>query len=116
MHIDTMRRIDFRVGVPLCAIATLLFWPLKLFRRTASSPPRRALFIGLSELGSVVLAGPAMRKAQARLGVEPFFAIFEVNKSSVAITGIVPDSNVFVMRSDSLVHLVYDTIGFLIWV
>lgn len=115
MHIDTMRRIDFRVGVPLCAIATLLFWPLKFFR-SAPRPPRRALFIGLSELGSVVLAGPALRKAQARLGIEPFFAIFETNKSSVAITGIVPDSNVFVMRSESLVHLAYDTIRFLIWV
>jgi ADP-heptose:LPS heptosyltransferase len=115
MDVDTMRRIDVRAGIPLCALATLLSWPLKLFRRSPP-PPKRALFVGLSELGSVVLAGPAMRKAQAKLGVELFFVIFETNKSSVAITGIVPDSNVFVMRSDSLVHLAYDTIGFLIWV
>src|SRR5262245_19592626 len=64
MNIDTMRRIDRQAGVPLCAIATLMVWAWEWVRRPAPRPLRRILFVELSEMGTTVLAQPAMRKAR----------------------------------------------------
>ncbi|HTH35374.1 MAG TPA: hypothetical protein VL976_13445, partial [Xanthobacteraceae bacterium] len=68
MNVDTMRRIDRLAGVPLCAVATLLV----RLRGAARRPARRILFIEFSEMGSTVLASPAMRKAKAQLNAELF--------------------------------------------
>ena len=69
MKIDTMRRIDRQAGVPLCAAATIFSRLLAWLRPKAARPLRRILFIELSEMGSTVLAEPAMRKASERLNV-----------------------------------------------
>jgi ADP-heptose:LPS heptosyltransferase len=115
IKISTMRSIDFWAGVPLCALATALLRIRKLFQPVAPRPVRRILFIELSEIGSTILAGPAMRKARDQLKAELFFVTFEVNSTSIALVGMVPPSNVFIIRSDSLVHLARDSIAFLAW-
>ena len=78
LSVDTMRTIDHRVGVPLCAFATpfvVLFDWIKTLLAGPASQPRKVLFIELSEMGSAILVDPAMRDAQAR-GAEIFFLIF----------------------------------------
>jgi ADP-heptose:LPS heptosyltransferase len=115
IKISTMRSIDFWAGVPLCAFATALLRIWKLFRPVAPRPIRRILVIELSEIGSTILAGPAMRKARDQLKAELFFVTFDVNSASVALGGMVPPSNVFIIRSDSLVHLARDSIALLVW-
>ena len=115
INVDTMRRIDRWAGVPLCALATIvlkLWWRL---RPKAPRPVRRVLFIELSEMGSTLLADPAMRKARDRLGAELYFVIFAQNADSLALAATVPRSNVFTIRSTSLRLLILDVCAFLLW-
>jgi hypothetical protein len=62
-----MRRIDHLASEPLCAVATLLLRLVGLFRSRAPRPVRRILFVELSEMGTTILAEPAMRKARTQL-------------------------------------------------
>lgn len=115
LSVDTMRTIDHRVGVPLCALATpfvvLLDWLKTLFAGPASQP-RKLLFVELSEMGSAILVDPAMRDAQAR-GAEIFFLIFKSNRASLTLLNTVPATNVFTIDASSLASLVTDTVKFL---
>jgi ADP-heptose:LPS heptosyltransferase len=115
MKIDTMRRIDRLAGVPLCAVATLLLSVAGWFRRAGARPLRRILFIELSEMGTTVLADPAMRKAREKLNAELYFVIFQRNVGSLDLLGTFAPSNVFTIRDTSLLHLAVDTLKFLAW-
>lgn len=115
MNIETMRRIDRLVGVPLCFLATQLLRLWQRWRPAADGPVRRVLFIELSEMGSTILADPAMRLARDRLGAELHFAIFASNAASLELLDTVPRANVFRIRDDAFAHLVIDTLRFLRW-
>ena len=112
MKPDTMRAIDRWAGVPLCLTLTLLH---RLFRYAKPRAPRRILFIELSEMGSAILADPAMRKAQRVFGAEIFFVIFRRAATSLELLGTVPRANMATIRDDGLVTLVLDTLRFLLW-
>jgi len=110
-----MRRIDYWVGVPLCALATAL---LKLWWRVLPrplQPVRRILFIELSEMGSAILADPAMRKARDRIGAKLYFVIFAENVDSLTLTTTISRSNVFTIRTSSVWRLIMDTLAFFVW-
>lgn len=112
MNVDTMRAIDRYAGVPLCAAATVLV-RVRSWLRGPARPPRRVLFVELSEMGSTILAQPAMRKARDR--TELFFVIFARNAGSLDLTGEFPAANVFTIRDTGLFHLAFDTLAFLAW-
>ena len=115
ISVESMRRIDRSFGVPLCVLATSflkVWWHL---RPRPSRLIRRILFIELSEMGSTLLADPAMRKARERTGAENYFVIFARNADSLAITGTVGPRNVFTIRTTSLWSLAVDALAFLIW-
>jgi ADP-heptose:LPS heptosyltransferase len=112
MNVDTMRAIDRYAGVPLCAVATVLV-RVRSWLRGPARPPRRVLFVELSEMGSTILAQPAMRKARER--TELFFVIFARNAGSLDLTGEFPAANVFTIRDTGLFHLAFDTLAFLAW-
>lgn len=114
ISVDAMRRIDRLAGVPLCFLATLIV-KLRDLLRPRPRPIRRILFIELSEMGSTILADPALRKARERAGAELYFAIFTQNADSLAFTGTVERRNVFTIRSDSLWRLASDALSFLLW-
>jgi ADP-heptose:LPS heptosyltransferase len=114
MKVDTMRRVDFFVGIPLCLLATLALKLLALFSTTTAKRPTRVLFLELSEMGSAVLVDPAMRKMRGH-GAELFFVIFAKNVASLRLLSTVPEANIFTIREDGLVHLAWDTLGFLLW-
>lgn len=114
MNVDTMRAIDRWIGVPSCFVLT----QIQRFigrRQDASQPVRRILFVELSEMGSTILADPAMRKAQQRLGAELHFVIFERNVGSLGFLNTIPNANIFTIRDDSLTALFVDTLGLLRW-
>jgi ADP-heptose:LPS heptosyltransferase len=115
MKVDTMRRIDRYAGVPLCASATVLVWAWRQMRRRAPHVVKHVLFVELSEMGSTVLAEPAMRKARSRLGADIYFVIFARNVGSLHLLGLVPRENIFVIRDTSLLHLAIDSLAFLRW-
>src|SRR5258706_2246977 len=104
MKIDTMRRIDRLVGVPLCLLATGLLRIGRWLRPPAPRPLRRVLFIELSEMGSTILADPAMRQARDRLGAELHFAIFTSNAASLELLETVPAGHGFFIPDGPVRH------------
>ncbi len=115
MKIDTMRRIDRWAGVPLCWLATQLLRLANRLRPATARPLRRLLFIELSEMGSTILADPAMRKARARHDATLYFVIFAGNRASLDLLRTVPPDNIFAIREDSLWHLAIDALRFVRW-
>ena len=115
MHVDTMRSVDRWVGIPLTFLLTLL---LRIKERLLPSPkirPSRILFIELSEMGSTILADPALRKTRDQLQAELFFLIFADNSPSLDLTGTIAPQHVFTLRDDNLFVLALDTLHFLRW-
>jgi len=115
MNIDTMRRIDRLAGVPLCAIATLLIRLRDWLHARTVRPVQRVLFVELSEMGSTVLASPAMRKARAQLSAELYFVIFKRNVGSLQLVGTISPDNIFTISDASIFALARDTLAFLLW-
>src|SRR5438046_3728286 len=104
--ISTLQRIDRWIGVPLCAILTLL-------RRIFESPdlpgPRPfpfILFVKFAEQGSTVLAYPAIRRATEMVGRENVYVVvFEDNRFILDVMEIIPDGNVITIATQSLFGL-----------
>lgn len=117
MKIDTMRVIDIRAGIPLCFIISPFVWIADLLRRSRRGKPdtRRVLFIELSEMGSAVIADPAMRKLQQQGPAELYFVIFKSNVKSLKILNTVPAGNIFTMDAGSFYTLFKDIFRFIAW-
>jgi ADP-heptose:LPS heptosyltransferase len=115
MNIALMRKVDYYAGIPLCFLATLLVRGLALLAGPATSPPRKVLFIELSEMGSAILVDPAMRKMQRLADAELHFLIFASNAASLRLLGTVPEDNVFTIRADNFVNLAWDSLRYLFW-
>ena len=115
MNIDLMRKVDYFAGVPLCALATPFVKLSGMFPSQNSLPPRKVLFIELSEMGSAILVDPAMRKMQTAANAELFFVIFKSNAASLRLLNTVPVENVFTIRENNLVNLAIDSVRFLVW-
>lgn len=110
-----MRKIDFFVGVPLCFLGTIFSTIRRLLFGARTAEPKNLLFIELSEMGSTILADPAMRKIRRQGGFSLHFLIFAKNRSSLELLGTIPKENIFVLRDDGLVALAVDTVTFLFW-
>jgi ADP-heptose:LPS heptosyltransferase len=114
MKLGTMRAVDYWIGIPLCFLGTLA---VRLMGRgRGPEKPRRILFIELSEMGSTVIANPAIEKAKRELGADIFFLIFERNVDCLRLLPTVPESNIVTIRETSLFALAFDTLRFLRWV
>ncbi|MDH5750376.1 MAG: glycosyltransferase family 9 protein [Rhodospirillales bacterium] len=115
MNVKTMRIVDFYAGIPICAVVSgVLKLAWRLFPKPSASP-RRVLFIELSEMGSTVLAEPAMRKVKENAGAEVYFVIFDRNKGSLLLSDFVPEENIITIRDTSLFLIAWDTLRFLFW-
>ena len=114
MKLRTMRAVDYWIGIPLCFLGTLVVRLLGAPK--GPEKPHRILFLELSEMGSTVIANPALQKAKDRLGAEIFFLIFERNAESIRLMPTVPEANIVTIRETSLVALAVDSFRFLRWV
>jgi len=116
MNVDLMRKVDRYLGIPLTALSTPL---IKLIDRLRGyrthTPPRRILFVELSEMGSTILADPAMRRAQEHFDAELHFVIFAKNKPSLDLLDTIPRENIFTLREESLFTLIRDALRFIRW-
>ena len=88
---------------------------LSLLAGPSASPPRKVLFIELSEMGSAILVDPAMRKIQRLADAELHFLIFRSNAASLRLLGTVPEANIFTIREDNFVNLAWDSLRYLFW-
>jgi len=107
MDINSQRKIDRFVGVPVCALLSLLERLRR--KRPVTASPERILILLLSEMGSLVLARPMFsylkrRYPQATLHV----AVFAKNREVLDLLGVVPESNVLTLNDRSLGALVSD--------
>lgn len=115
MKIGLMRKVDYFAGVPLCFLVTPLVRFASLLAGREHAAPGNVLFMELSEMGSAILADPAMRKMRRAASAELYFLIFRSNAASLRLLGTVPESNVFTIRSDSFLSLTLDSVRFLFW-
>lgn len=110
----TMRWLDHTLGSALCfGLARM-----GIGRRQEGAGGKAAspvLFIGLAEMGSTILADPAMRQARDTHGASLHFAIFHQNRSSLDLTGTIRPENTFHLRTHSLLTLAVDTLRFMSW-
>src|SRR5512132_574498 len=103
----TLQRTDRWVGVPLCAILTIL---RRIFESAGRRGPRqveRILFVKFAEQGSTVLAYPAILRAIEMVGRENvYFVVFEDNRFILDAMEIIPEENVITIATQSFFGLV----------
>ena len=115
MKVDTMRQIDYYIGVPLCFLGSIFQRLVRLLIKNDMKPPKNVLFIELSEMGSAILVDPAMRKLKKETGAELYFAIFKKNKPSLDLLGTIPNENIYIIREHNLFAFIIDTFKFFFW-
>ena len=113
MKLKTMRAVDYWIGIPLCFLCTQIVRLLGIPK--GPDQPRRILFIELSEMGSTVIANPALQKAKDKLGAELFFLIFERNVDCLRLLPTIPEANVVTIRENNVWTLAADSLRFLRW-
>ena len=117
MNINAMRKIDRWVGVPICFVLSPFVWLVDTLRSARTRKPDlgRTLFIELSEMGSAIIADPAMRKLKKEGNAELYFAIFKKNYKSLEILNSIPPENIFKMDADNFPSLIKDVFRFMAW-
>jgi ADP-heptose:LPS heptosyltransferase len=115
MNVDTMRAIDRYAGVPISFVLGIFYWLASLVMPKKTVPISKVLFIELSEMGSAIIADPAMRRLRDGAGAQLYFVIFKDNAVSLSLLDTIPEQNIYKIRDDSLFTFVGDVLGFLIW-
>ena len=113
MNTDTLRFLDRYVGIPLCWIFTVARRLAGTGRRSRSlPPPRKVLVIKLSEMGSTVLAYPALAELKQRCpDVELFFLVFKNNVAIIHALNLTGSANIITVDIDSTSRLGISGLG-----
>ena len=109
MKLSTQRWIDRWIGVPICRLLSL--FKSKNRFRSAEETVQRILIILLSELGSLILSYPMVQKLKLKYpGAEIHFLVFSQNAEALSLLNVVPEKNIFSIRSSSLTALLKDSL------
>ena len=104
-----MHALDYWLGVPLCALLSVVERLRSLLAPRRANPPGRMLLIELSEMGSVVIAYAAMVEAVERLGTDNvWFLTFERNRDGVAVLGLLPERQILTVSDRSIGAFIRD--------
>lgn len=114
MKIETMRKIDYGVGIPLTFFLSCIKF-LFPSRKLTNNKNKNILFIELSEMGSALLADPAMQRAKNKYKAEIFFVIFKRNKPSLDFLNSVPENNIFTIDDSSLFTIIKESFLLIFW-
>lgn len=105
LHTGTIRSLDYWLGVPLCALLSVVRAILPQRRRL----PQRILFLKFIEQGATVLAQDAIARATRRVGRDNiYFCVFESNRAILDVLGTVPTANVIAIRDRRLHTFIID--------
>ena len=117
MNPDTLRKIDFWVGIPLCFFLTVLYKIQRLIGLKDphyQDQPKNVLFVELAEMGCTVLAYPAMRKLKSTYPESNlYFLLFRQIRESLDILDLIPSENVFTIDNSSIFSVARDTLRFI---
>ncbi len=96
---DTLRLLDRWIGGPLCRMASLWDRVAGLGRPAPDQPPRRILFIGLAEIGALVIAHGAVERARTMFpGAELYFLTSPAGLEMTRLLGF-DDDHIVLVRS-----------------
>ena len=106
-----MHVVDYWAGIPLCLAVSVYDAIRRRLAPRSDAGPQRMLLIELSEMGSAVLAYPALEEAAARLGPENvWFLIFERNREGVAVLDLIPDDHILTVNDRSFAGFLASTL------
>ena len=112
MNIKFQRAVDRFVGVPICALFSLVEHTLNVLGVTAKpSPPHRILVVLLSEMGSLVLAHPMFARLKQQYPEASLHVmLFAKNREVLDLLGVVPETNVLTINDRSLMGFAMDSL------
>lgn len=112
MTIRLMKIIDYWVGIPLCLLLDLCNRLIRFFpKKEGGTGRKRILFIKLSEMGSIILASPLVKKTNLDYPEsEVYFLTFKTNKSLVELLQFTKQERIFTIRDNSFPAFVFDTL------
>jgi len=106
MNIRFQRAVDRYLGVPLCALFSVLD---RLWRPRPAGKPRRILDILLSEMGSLVLAHAMFGRLKQKVpGATVHALVFAKNREVLDLLGVMPAEHVLTVSDKSLGAFVSD--------
>jgi ADP-heptose:LPS heptosyltransferase len=114
---DRMRRVDYWLGVPIRFGLTVISKIASALSRNRprSGPPRNVLFIELAEMGSTVLACPAVHRLRSSYpDCRVFFLLFKHIDESVKVLNHALDARVMTIDATSVRTIVRDILTFVI--
>jgi len=96
MRVDTLRQIDRYLGIPLCWIVSLARRAHAfLWAKPVLPKPQKVLIIKLAEMGSTVLAYPALTELKNRCpDVKLYFLVFAKNSAIIEVLKLAPTENI----------------------
>jgi ADP-heptose:LPS heptosyltransferase len=109
-----MRWVDRWVGIPACFLLTIVRRVSALFSSRALPAPQNVLFIELAEMGSLVLAQPAVAQLRRTYpAARPHFLVFKGLKDSVVLLGHAQPEDVFTIDPSNLFTIARDALRFM---
>jgi len=95
MNPNTIRKIDYWFGQPICFLLTLL---RTLFPKKETNP-QKIIFLKFIEQGATVLAYFAIKRATEIVGKENvYFCVFNNNRPILDILNVIPSENIITIR------------------
>jgi len=112
MDINFQRKIDRFVGVPVCALLSLVERLRR--KRPVAVPPERILVLLLSEMGSLVLARPMFSYLKRRYpNASIHVMVFAKNREVLDLLAVVPETNVLTLNDRDIGAFASDILGIL---
>ncbi|MFH1504113.1 MAG: glycosyltransferase family 9 protein [Candidatus Omnitrophota bacterium] len=111
MNISIAKAWDYWLGIPVCFVLSVWDKAGKLFSlgQSEKGELKKIMFIEFSEMGSVVLAQPAINKAiKEYKNSEFYFWTFKENQDIISLLNIIPEKNIITIRTSNLLLLFKD--------
>ncbi|MFP4039365.1 MAG: glycosyltransferase family 9 protein [Desulfosudaceae bacterium] len=114
MNITTQRRIDRILGTLICRVLSLLpQGKASGGKKAAPGQVHRILVILLSEMGSLTMAWPMVRRLKEKYpGAALEVLTFARNREIIDLMELFPAGQVHVVRDDSLIRFIRDSLNF----
>ncbi|MCK5850467.1 MAG: hypothetical protein KAH23_06085, partial [Kiritimatiellae bacterium] len=105
MNVDVIRFVDRFAGTPLCWILTAIhYFSIPFRRKQKAKRPKRVLILKLAEMGSTVLAYPAIAELKEQTpDIELFFVTFEKHRDIIDELRLTAPSNIFTINVSSAI-------------